>query len=509
MSIKQKVLLIILDGIGSAPKSKGNAVVLAQPESLISYWSTSPHTYLIASGEAVGLPKNVKGNSEVGHLNIGSGRTVYQNLARINNAIAKDQLAQNNTLRKALAHAQKFGGNIHLVGLLSDGGVHSHIDHFKAVIDFFSKMNFQNNLFIHPFTDGRDSPPNSALTYLADIDKYCLNRGMGKIGTVIGRYYAMDRNKRWERTELAYNLLVLGIGTEYPSYQKVIENSYSQNITDEFVEPAIINKSKITNNDVVILMNFRADRMLQLTDALVSDNFSGFQRNKLNNIFLTSLVDYRKNYPDKVIFPKQYINLTLGNIIDSEGGSQLRISETEKFPHVTYFFNGGSSVIYNNEDRLVIPSPMVPTYDQKPEMSALEITTILLDRIGRGTYDFIVVNFANADMVGHTGNLQASIKAVKVVDYCVKQLVQEFTSRGGAVIITADHGNAEEMINLDTDAMDTEHSLNPVPTIVIDGRTSSKTLPYGSLKDIAPTVLDLMGIQRPADMNGVSLLRTI
>lgn len=509
MGIKQKVLLIILDGVGAAPKSSGNAVVLAQPESLISYWSSSPHTYLIASGKAVGLPENVKGNSEVGHLNIGSGRTVYQNLARINSTIAKGQLPQNNTLREALAHSQKYGSNIHLVGLLSDGGVHSHIDHFKAVVDFFSQMNFQNNLYIHAFTDGRDSPPNSSLTYLSSLDKYCLDRGMGKIGTVLGRYYGMDRNKRWERTELAYNLLVSGIGTEYPTYQNAIEASYSEKITDEFLEPAIINKSKIANNDVVLLMNFRADRMLQLTDALISDSFIGFQRNKLKNLYVASLVDYRKNYPRKVVFPKQYINLTLGSIIDAERGSQLRIAETEKFPHVTYFFNGGSSVIYNNEDRIIIPSPMVATYDQKPEMSALELTTILSDRIGRNMYDFIVVNFANADMVGHTGNLEAGVKAVRVIDYCIKQLVQEFTSRGGAVIITADHGNAEEMLNLDTNEIDTEHSLNPVPAIIIDGKTSAKTLPYGSLKDIAPTVLDLMGIQKPSDMNGESLLRTI
>jgi len=509
MSNKQKVLLIILDGLGAAPKNTGNAVVLAQPESLISYWSSSPRTYLIASGEAVGLPKNVKGNSEVGHLNIGSGRTVYQSLPRINNAIAKGQLPQNNTLREAFAHGYKYGSSVHLVGLLSDGGVHSHIDHFKAVVDYFSQLNFPNNLYIHAFTDGRDTSPNSALTYLSEMDRYCLDRGMGKIATIVGRYYGMDRNNKWDRTELAYNLLVNGVGTEYPTCQNVIENSYSQNITDEFIEPAIVNKGKIQDNDVVIFMNFRADRALQLVDAMISDDFSSFSRKKLQNLFVAGMVEYRKNFPKKVIFPKQYINLTLGNVIDTEGRTQLRIAETEKFPHVTYFFNGGTSVIYNNEDRIIIPSPKVATYDQKPEMSALEITTILLDRIGRDLYDFITVNFANTDMVGHTGNLEAGIKAVKVVDYCVKQLVQEFTSRGGAVIITADHGNVEEMTNLDTGDIDTEHSLNPVPCIVIDGKTPAKTLPYGSLKDVAPTVLDLMGIPKPSDMTGESLLRVI
>lgn len=509
MSRKQKVLLIILDGLGAAPKNNGNAVVLAQPESLISYWSSSPRTYLIASGEAVGLPKNVKGNSEVGHLNIGSGRTVYQSLPRINNAIAKGQLAQNNTLREAFAHAYKYGGNIHLIGLLSDGGVHSHIDHFKAVVDYFSGANFPNNLYIHAFTDGRDTPPSSALTYLSQIDRYCLDRGIGKIATIIGRYYGMDRNNKWDRTELAYDLLVKGIGAEYPTYQNALEHNYSQNITDEFIEPVVINKCKIAPNDAVILMNYRADRILQLTEALISDDFSNFHREKIKNLYVAGMVEYRKNFPQKVIFPKQYINLTLGNVIDTEGKTQLRIAETEKFPHVTYFFNGGTSVIYNNEDRIIIPSPKVATYDQKPEMSALEITTILLDRISRNIYDFIVVNFANTDMVGHTGNLEAGIKAVKVVDYCVRQLVQEFTLRGGAVIITSDHGNVEEMINLDTTEVDTEHSLNPVPLIIIDGKTPSKTLPYGSLKDIAPTILDLMGISKPSDMTGQSLLRTI
>lgn len=509
MSKKQKVLLIILDGLGAAPKNAGNAVVLAQPESLISYWATSPRTYLIASGEAVGLPQNVKGNSEVGHLNIGSGRTVYQSLPRINNSIAKGQLPQNNTLREAYAHAYKYGSNVHLVGLLSDGGVHSHIDHFKAIVDYFSQLNFPNHLYIHAFTDGRDTPPNSSLSYLSEMDRYCLDRGMGIIATTIGRYYGMDRNNKWDRTELAYNLLVNGVGTEFPTCQNAIEDSYSQNITDEFVGPAVINKGRIQDNDVVIFMNYRADRVLQLADAIINEDFSSFSRKKLQNLYIAGMVEYRKNFPEKVIFPKQYINLTLGNVIDTEGRTQLRIAETEKFPHVTYFFNGGTSVIYEHEDRIIIPSPKVATYDQKPEMSALEITTILLDRIGRDMYDFITVNFANADMVGHTGNLEAGIKAVKVVDYCVKQLVQEFTSRGGAVIITADHGNAEEMTNLDTGDIDTEHSLNPVPCIVIDGKTPAKMLPYGSLKDIAPTVLDLMGIPKPSDMTGESLLRVI
>lgn len=502
MSTKRKVLLIILDGLGAAPAGQGNAVVLAEPSNLSSLWSTSPHAYLIASGEEVGLPKDTKGNSEVGHLNIGAGRTIYQNLPRINSAIEKGLIFENQTLKEAYAHATKYGGNVHLVGLLSDGAVHSHIDHFKAVLDYFSKNNFQNHIFIHAFTDGRDTPPDSAMNYISQIDKYCLDIGMGKIGTIIGRYHAMDRNSKWERTERAYFLLEKNLGAKFPTAHAAIEHSYSQGITDEFLEPAVINDSKIKDNDVVLLMNFRADRMIQLTEAFIEDNFTPFHREKKKNLFVAAMVEYRRKFPEKVIFPKQYVNLTLGNVIDAAQRSQLRISETEKFPHVTYFFNGGSSIIYDREDRIIVPSPKVPTYDQKPEMSALEITTILLDRINRDMYDFTVVNFANTDMVGHTGNLEASIKAVKVVDFCVKELVKNFTLKGGVVVITADHGNVEEMIDPHTGEMGTEHSINPVPLIIAGQGFKAQRLEYGALRDIAPTILTLMGIPVPSEMTG-------
>ena len=506
---KQKVLLIILDGLGAAPASPGNAVVKANPTTLSSLWSSCPHTYLIASGDQVGLPKNVKGNSEVGHLNIGAGRTVSQSLPRINNAIEKGLLFQNNTLIKAYNHASKFGGNVHLVGLLSDGSVHSHIDHFKAIIDFFSKQNFPNKVFIHAFTDGRDTPVDASSTYLSDIDKYCMERGIGQIGTLIGRYYGMDRNNKWDRTERAYYLLEKNLGEKYPNYHVAIENNYKQKITDEFIEPSVINSSNIKENDSVILMNFRPDRMLQLAEALISDNFDGFIRKKIPNLFVATMVEYRKNLTPNILFPKQYIHLSLGNVVDSENRSQLRIAETEKFPHVTYFFNGGSPIIYDKEDRIIIPSPKVTTYDQKPEMSAVEITTILLDRISRGIYDLLVVNFANTDMVGHTGNLEAAVKSVKVVDFCVKELVNSFTALGGTVFITADHGNVEEMLNLDSGEMDTEHSINPVPLMIVGTQFKEQLLPYGALRDIAPTILQVMGISKPSEMTGKGLLPTV
>jgi len=509
MNVKQKVLLIVLDGLGAAPASEGNAVVMANPEKLSALWSTYPHTYLLASGEAVGLPQNVRGNSEVGHLNLGAGNTVMQTLPRINKAIEKGLLDSNNTLTEAVIHAKRYESKIHLIGLLSDGSVHSHIDHFKAVIDFLSKTNLENEVYIHAMTDGRDSPPQSALTYLLDIDKHCIERGIGKIGTLIGRYYGMDRNNKWDRTQEAYFLLRNNVGERFETYQEAISTYYQQKLTDEFFPATVINDSKIEKNDVVLMLNFRPDRSLQISRALVEEDFVNFQRTKIENLFFASMVEYARGFPNKVLFPKQYLNLPLGKIIDSFGLRQLRIAESEKFPHVTYFFNGGTSAIYNGEDRIMIPSPNVATYDLKPEMSAPELTDILIKRVSANMYDFILVNYANPDMVGHTGNLAAGIKAVSTVDSLVYELVQNFISTGGAVIITADHGNVEEMINLETKTLDTEHSLNPVPCIIVGTEITQKNLPYGALKDIAPTILEIMGITKPAEMNGQSLIRKI
>lgn len=507
MNAKQKVLMIVLDGLGAAPKNSGNAVVLANPQNLSTLWNIYPHTYLLASGEAVGLPKNVRGNSEVGHLNLGAGNIVAQTLPRINNAIMKGVINKNETLRAALAHAQTYKSNIHLIGLLSDGSVHSHIDHFKTAIDFLAKSNFEKNVYIHAFTDGRDTPQNAALQYLTDIDKCCIEKGVGKIGTIIGRYYAMDRNNQWDRTQRAYYLLTRNIGQRFSTYGEAIDTYYQKGVTDEFMEPIVINESKVQANDVIVFLNFRPDRALQLSQAFNSPTFDNFARDNIPNLFFAGMVEYSKGFPSHVIFPKQYVNLPLGKVIDSVGFRQLRIAETEKFPHVTYFFNGGASVVYANEDQIAIPSPNVATYDLKPEMSALELLSVLSRNIAGKSYDFILVNFANTDMVGHTGVLSAGIKAVQTVDYCVHQLVNQFLGQGGAVIITADHGNVEEMINMENGSIDTEHSLNPVPCIVAGTDITNRFLPYGSLKDIGPTVLDIMGITKPSEMNGQSLIR--
>lgn len=507
MKLKQKVLLIILDGLGSASNNKGNAVTIADPENLSALWTSYPHTYLLASGEAVGLPANIRGNSEVGHMNLGAGNVVAQTLPRINNAIKKGLIYNNETLKASLAHALKYKSDIHLIGLLSDGSVHSHIDHFKAVLDFFAKSNFERDIFIHAFTDGRDTPTNASLTYLKEMDTFCNEKGLGQIATIIGRYYAMDRNNDWDRTEKAYNLITQNAGTRYSTYQDAITANYQNGVTDEFIEPSVILDSKISPNDVVIFLNFRPDRALQLAQALDQPDFSQFKNTNIPNIFFAGMVEYKKGFPKNVIFPKQYVTLPLGKIIDTAGFRQLRIAETEKFPHVTYFFNGGASIIYPKEDQISIPSPQVPTYDLKPEMSALEVLKVLQKRIASDTYDFLLVNFANPDMVGHTGVLDAGVKAVNTVDYCVRELANQFIAKGGAVIITADHGNVEEMINLETGDIDTEHSLNPVPCIIAGTKIPNRFLPYGALKDVAPTVLDIMGVPQPGEMMGQSLIR--
>lgn len=512
MQSRKKVLLIILDGLGSAPAGNGNAVVKAAPENLSSMWTTNPHTYLLASGEAVGLPQNTRGNSEVGHLSIGAGSLVNQNLPRINNAIAKGFLDSNIVLSKAISHAQRYNSSIHLMGCLSDGAVHAHIDHFVAFLNLIAKKNFTGHVYIHAFTDGRDSPPNSAKIFLDTIDGYCKKIGVGQIASLCGRYYAMDRNREWDKTEKAFKLLTEGIGARYSTYQQAVSENYDLGYSDEFIQPSLISSSSspvIQDNDSVIFMNFRADRAVQLTSAFVDQNFNKFKRKGIKNFFFASMMEYKKGFPSNVIFPKQYIYSPLGKILSSAGLRQLRIAESEKFPHVTYFFNGGMNIQYQGEDRIEIPSPDVATYDLQPEMSAQKVMDTLSERINTDVYDFLLLNFANPDMVGHTGNIQAGIKAVSTVDNLTNSLVKLFASKGGTTIITADHGNIEEMLNLKTGQVDTEHSVNPVPLIVIDSSIQRQQLPYGALKDVAPTILHLMGIPQPSEMTGKSLLKGI
>lgn len=508
--VRNKVLLIIMDGLGAAPASKGNAVSLANPTNLIRLWDSYPHTYLEASGSAVGLPDGVYGNSEVGHTNIGAGKVILQNLPKINRAIETGAFFNNNTLLQAVAQAHNNNSNIHVMGNLSNGGVHSHIDHFLALIDFMKSKGYRNGLYFHCFTDGRDAGQRSANEFLKILDDKCRSEQMGKIVSIIGRAYAMDRNLKWDRTEKAYRLIAEGKGEIYRSWNEVINKEYEQNRSDEYFEPSVISPEgkpyPVEENDALIFMNFRADRALQISDAFVSHDFNAFQRKSYSQLLFLSIVPYRKDFPENTIFPRESVSLSLGRLLADNNKRQLRIAESEKFPHVTYFFNGGNALKFNGEDRIEVPSPSVPTYDMKPEMSAMEVFNILKDKILQNTYDFILLNLANTDMVGHTGNLEACIKSVQVVDHVVSELVKLFTSQGGISIITADHGNVEEVIKLDTGDIDTEHSLNPVPFIIVDRSLGLRNLPYGKLSDITPTILNLMGINQPEEMGGKSLI---
>ncbi len=507
-----KVLLIVLDGLGAAPYDKGNAVALAQPDNLIKLWDSYPHTYLQASGEAVGLPAGVYGNSEVGHMNLGVGKIVLQNLPKINKAIEMGAYFANTTLNYALQMAQNQKSNVHLFSCFSDGGVHSHIDHLIATMRFFSKNSLKGNLYLHCFTDGRDTEPKIATSFFERIENEIKSLQIGHFATICGRAFAMDRNQKWERTKLAYDLITEGKGDVFNGWRDAINNAYIKGETDEYISPCIIKHNGelpiVKENDVVIFLNYRADRAMQLTDAFVTPDFKGFQTKQFKNLLFIGMVPFRKNFPQYVIFPKEYTTLSLGRLLADAGKRQLRIAESEKFPHVTYFFNGGLPIKFNAEDRIELPSPNVATYDLKPEMASMEILNVLKQKFNQNMYDFILLNLANPDMVGHTGNLEACIQAVKVVDHIVGQLTNHFLSLGGTVIITSDHGNAEEVIKPGTDQIDTEHSKNPVPLMIINKFLPKVNMKYGKLADVTPTILGLMHINKPDDMIGVDLLNS-
>lgn len=506
--LEKKVLLIIMDGVGVAKKSIGNAVTLANPQNLIKLWNSYPHTYLKASSESVGLPVNTNGNSEVGHLNIGAGTIIYQNLPKINKNIENGNFYTNFNLVKLLKTANENNSDIHIMGCFSDGSVHAHINHFLAVLEFLFRNNFRNQIFFHLFTDGRDTPPKSAEIYFNQLQREINKKGIGTIGTICGRSYAMDRNNTWKRTKLAYDLLINGIGNKYSSWKEALLTNYSNNKTDEFIEPSIINSnSMIKDNDCILFMNFRSDRALQLSKAITDPSFANFETKKFSNLNFFSMTEYQKGFPLNVIYPKEYIKIPIGRLISENGLTQLRIAESEKFPHVTYFFNGGVSLKYIREDNIQIESPKVSTYDLKPEMSTPLILDTLSNYIANDKYNLIVVNLANGDMVAHTGNIEATIKAMQVVDYTVAKLVNLMLARNGTILITADHGNAEELINLKTNEIDTEHSENVVPFMVINNKLGFKQLPFGSLCDISPTIIDILNIPKPSEMTGTSLLK--
>ncbi len=504
------LVMIILDGIGIAPSSQGNAVTTANPPYLQKAWDSYPHTYLQASQQYVGLPPGIKGNSEVGHMNLGSGRVVFQELPRIDRAIEKNTFSSNQVLVKAFEHAKQNNSRLHAAVCWSDAGVHGTIAHLEALLDMAAKLEFKQQLIIHAFTDGRDSPPKSAEQYFNRISEKIKQTGVGVIGTMMGRYYAMDRNESWDRIEKAYNALTSGQGITVNSWQEGLNQAYARNEIDEFIQPTVIanTDSTVKPNDAFILLNFRADRAVELTSAFLLPEFSYFKRSSVPaNLYYVGMTEYAKGIPQNVAFPKENINLPFGRIISEAGMRQLRIAESEKFPHVTYFFNGGRSIKFDGEDRIEIPSPAVATYDMKPEMSAEEVTRVLLEKLSLRIYDFILVNFANGDMVGHTGVLEAGVKAISVVDSCVEKIVTEVNSVGGVAILTADHGNAEEMINQQTGEIDTEHSINPVPFIIVPPKalTTNLKLPSGVLADVSTTALSLLGLNKPSELSGENL----
>ncbi len=511
-------LLIIMDGWGYREEVEGNAVRLAGTPHLDALQAAYPFTLLKASGEAVGLPEGQMGNSEVGHLNIGAGRIVYQDLTRINMAIKDGSFFENKVLKEAFRRAKETGGKVHLLGLVSDGGVHSHIEHIYALLELAKREGLCDRTFVHAFTDGRDTPPTSGVEYLAALVRKMKELSCGRVASVSGRYYAMDRDKRWERTAQAYRALVLGEGYRANDPVEAVKAAYERGETDEFIKPTVIYEGDhpvalIEDGDVVIFFNFRADRARQLTMALTKKDFREFERPKFPKLaYFVCMTLYDETFDLPVAFPPVHLKNIWGEVVSKANLYQLRIAETEKYAHVTYFFNGGEEEPFPLEERKLIPSPRdVPTYDLKPEMSAYEVTEEVIRRIKTRKYSFIVMNYANGDMVGHTGVLEAAIKAVKVVDECVGRVIsvwREVMDQAPA-IVTADHGNCEMMIDPKTGEPFTAHTANPVPFYLVDDRFKGAKLKPGILGDIAPTALFLMGLEIPKEMTGKVLIEGV
>jgi len=504
--------LIILDGYGYTDEIRGNAITAAKTPNLDKLWKENPHCYLRSSGLDVGLPDGQMGNSEVGHLNLGAGRIIYQELTRITKSISDGDFFENLELNGAIKNVKNNHSSIHLMGLLSDGGVHSHSNHLYALLEMIKMKGVTDNVFIHCFLDGRDTAPTSGIKYIEALEDKIKEIGVGAIASVSGRYYAMDRDNRWERVKLAYDAMVNNRGKYANTALEAVQNSYNEQINDEFILPTMINgvngpKGLIQGKDSVIFFNFRPDRARQMSRALTSEDFDGFEREKgYFPLHYVSLTQYDTTL-DKihVAFKPQVISNTLGEIISNQGLKQLRIAETEKYAHVTYFFNGGAEKEYNGEDRILVPSPKVATYDLQPEMSAQQVTERAVKAISENDYSLMVLNFANCDMVGHTGIFEAAVKAVETVDDCLSKVVEAIEKKGGCALITADHGNAEQMIDIVTDKPFTAHTANQVKCI-LTGKTNIK-ISDGRLADIAPTLLEILNIKQPTEMTGESLIK--
>ncbi|PTX59607.1 phosphoglycerate mutase [Melghirimyces profundicolus] len=510
MSRKKPVALIILDGFALREETHGNAVAQADKPNFDRYWSTFPHTTLSASGKAVGLPEGQMGNSEVGHLNIGAGRVVYQDLTRVSKEIEEGSFFENETFLGAVRHVKENGSKLHLYGLLSDGGVHSHIDHLFALLNLAAKEGLEE-VYIHAFLDGRDVAPDSGIHYIRRLQEKIDQVGVGRIATVQGRYYAMDRDKRWERTEKAYRAMVYGEGPSYRDPVQAVKESYEKSVYDEFVMPTVIEGedgrpiARIESNDAVIFYNFRPDRAIQISLAFTNDDFRGFDRGekKPENLYYVCLTKFSESVDGYVAYKPTDLDNTFGEVVSQHGLKQLRIAETEKYPHVTFFFSGGREDPFPGEDRILINSPKVATYDLKPEMSAYEVTDALLKEIGEEKHDTIILNFANPDMVGHSGKLEPTIRAVEAVDECLGRVVEAVLAKDGVAVIIADHGNADQVLDEKGEPV-TSHTTFPVPCIVTD--PSVKLRKGGILADVAPTLLKLLNLPQPREMTGRSLI---
>lgn len=500
-------MLMILDGFGISSSRCESAILKAKTPNLDKLFSSYPHTRLKAAGPAVGLPKGQMGNSEVGHLNIGAGRVVYQDLTRISKEIAEGDFFQNTPLNDAVEHVLSKNSSLHLLGLLSDGGVHSHINHLFALLDMAKKHKLQS-VHIHALLDGRDVPPKSAITYIGQLQDYIDKTGIGRISTVAGRYYAMDRDNRWERVRIFYEAITEGKGYFAKTAKQALEMAYKRGESDEFVLPTHVGSPGIVkDNDSIIMFNFRPDRAREITRCFTDENFNGFERSpRKKDLFYVCMTQYDAEMPNVfVAYPPLSLKNTLGEYISALGLKQLRIAETEKYAHVTFFLNGGIEAPYNGEDRILIPSPKVATYDLKPEMSACEITDKVITLIDEKTYDFIILNFANPDMVGHTGIMDAAVKAVEALDNCIGRIVKALLANEGQLILTSDHGNADCMRDSEGNPV-TAHSLNPVPFLVIAKRDICLQ-DGGVLADIAPSLLHLASIEKPLEMTGHSLIK--
>lgn len=504
----KKCILVIMDGWGHGTVKDSDVIQHAHVPFVSSLYEKYPNTTLVTCGEQVGLPEGQMGNSEVGHLNLGAGRIVYQELQRINVAIRTGEFQKNETLLGTIHYAKKNNKKLHLMGLVSDGGVHSHTSHLKAIVDLCTKEGL-DKVFIHAFTDGRDTDPKSGLGYITDLQNH-LQSNTAKIATITGRYYAMDRDKRWERVKLAYDALVKGIGTRENNPIKAIEDTYDANVTDEFIQPIILLDeqqqplAQIESGDAVICFNFRTDRCREITEVLTQKDFLEFDMRNLA-LEYTTMTEYDNTFKNvHVIFKNDNLTHTLGEVLEQHGKKQIRIAETEKYPHVTFFFSGGREVPFEGETRIMAASPKVATYDLQPEMSAFELTDKIIPEIKQQSADFICLNYANADMVGHTGIWEAAKKAVETVDQCVQNVVESALENGYTVFLTADHGNADFMKNADG-TPNTAHTLNPVPLFIID-KNWSGPIKSGKLGDIAPTILHFMGLPIPVEMTGEILV---